>query len=142
MYLKLVSNIIFEIVLSTSTKDTARFFRIMKRCHCLEGKGDKKMHRDFLFYNLKQLPFFNCWKSSEMFCVQGFFFFCCLLIESMLALMRLIVINSRKYLYRDSCLGLQINVLWSRTKIFFVEVERKYVYKKDCRNLQISIYNI
>lgn len=47
MYLKLVSNIIFEIVLSTSTKDTARFFSIMKRCHCLEGKGDKKMHRDF-----------------------------------------------------------------------------------------------
>lgn len=39
MYLKLV--------LSTSTKDTARFFSIMKRCHCLEGKGDKKMHRDF-----------------------------------------------------------------------------------------------
>lgn len=47
MYLKLVSNIIFEIVLSTSTKDTARIFSIMKRCHCLEGKGDKKMHRDF-----------------------------------------------------------------------------------------------
>lgn len=59
MYLKLVSNIIFEIVLSTSTKDTARFFSIMKWCHCLEGKGNKKMHRDF-FYNLKQLPFFNC----------------------------------------------------------------------------------
>lgn len=75
MYLKLVSNIIFEIVLSTSTKDTARFFRIMKRCHCLEGKGDKKMHRDFLFYNLKQLPFFNCNESLLKCFVYMLFFF-------------------------------------------------------------------
>lgn len=77
-----------------------------------------------------------------MFCVHVVFF-CWLLIESMLALMRLIVINSTKYLYRDSCLGLQINVYFEvEQKYFFVEVERKYVYKKDCRNLQISIYNI
>lgn len=116
------------------------FLALWKGVIVLKEKGTRKCIEIF-FYNLKQLPFFNCWKSSEMFCVHVFFFRC-LLIESMLALMRLIVINSRKYLYRDSCLGLQINVLWSRTKIFFVEVERKYVYKKDCRNLQISIYNI
>lgn len=46
-------------------------------------------------------------------------------------------------MYRDSCLGLQINVYFEvEQKYFFIEVERKYVYKKDCRNLQISIYNI
>lgn len=47
MYLKFVLNIIFEIVLSTLIKDIVRFFRIMKRCYCFEGKGDKKMYRDF-----------------------------------------------------------------------------------------------
>lgn len=45
----------------------------------------------------------------------------------MLALMRLIVINSRKYLYRDSCLGLQINV--------YFEVEQKYFLLKENENM-------
>lgn len=74
MYLKLVSNIIFEIVLSTSTKDTARFFSIMKRCHCLEGKGDKKMHRDF-FLQFEAIALAFLTAESLLKCFVYMFFF-------------------------------------------------------------------
>lgn len=73
MYLKLVSNIIFEIVLSTSAKDLQGFLALWKGVIVLKEKGTRKCIEIF-FYNLKQLPFFNCNESFwNVLCTCCFF---------------------------------------------------------------------